>query len=177
MEWHTSVAQPRGSNFDPVPMLVALADANVDFVVIGGVAGGAHGSAYGTEDLDVVYARASENLDAMAIALERLSVTLRGAPTDLPFQVDARTLSKGTNFTFDTALGSLDILAFPTGAPPYEQLRAGALEIDLEGRNIRIASLDHLIAMKEAAARTKDLLMASELRDISDALRRPPSDA
>jgi len=34
-------------------------------------------------------------------------------------------------------------------------------------------ALDHLIAMKEAAGRPKDLLMASEYRLISDEQRRP----
>jgi hypothetical protein len=36
-----------------------------------------------------------------------------------------------------------------------------------------VASLDHLIAMKEASGRTKDKLMATEYRTISDELRAP----
>jgi hypothetical protein len=43
----------------------------------------------------------------------------------------------------------------------------------VEGVLIRVASLDHLIAMKEAAGRTKDKLMATEYRAISDELRAP----
>jgi hypothetical protein len=139
--------------------------------VIGGVAGGAHGSAYGTEDVDIAYSRARENLERVAALLQDLGATLRGAPAGLPFILDARSLSEGGNFTFETALGKVDILASPSGAPAYEVLRSDAKEISLEGRRILVASLDHLIAMKEAARRTKDKLHASEYRVISDLLR------
>ena len=60
------------------------------------------------------------------------------------------------------------------GAPRYDELRAAAGKpLDVDGVAIRVCSLDHLIAMKEAAGRPKDLLMASEYRVISDELRRP----
>jgi hypothetical protein len=45
--------------------------------------------------------------------------------------------------------------------------------MDFGGVTAPVASLDHLIRMKEAAGRTKDKLMASEYRALSDALRRP----
>ena len=93
---------PEPEAFDPVPMLTALARAAVDFVVIGGVAGGSYGSAYGTFDLDVAYARVRPNLERLADVLRGLDAHLRGAPDDLPFVLDARTLENGANFTFDT---------------------------------------------------------------------------
>jgi predicted nucleotidyltransferase len=163
---------PDAPEFDPVSVLKRFADANVDFVVIGGVAGGAHGSIYATEDVDVAYARTRENLERLAALLRELGAELRGAPRDPPFQLDARSLSEGGNFTFDTSLGSVDIRAFPAGAPAYEQLRHDATVIDVEGRRVRVASLDHLIAMKEAAGRPKDLLAASEYRVLTDELNR-----
>ena len=159
------------STFDPIPLLRTLADAGVDFVVIGGVAGGVHGSAYPTYDLDVAYASERPNLEKLAIVLRRLNATLRGAPPDLPFQLDADSLEEGGNFTFVTRFGSFDVLAYPAGAASYERLRADATTIDVEGRLIRVASLDHLIAMKEAAGRTKDKLMSLEYRVLADQQR------
>jgi hypothetical protein len=154
--------------FDPIPILRALADAGVDFVVIGGVAGGVHGSAYPTYDLDVAYARDPKNLELMASVLHSLGATLRGAPPDVAFQLDAKTLELGGNFAFETEFGPFDILAYPGGSASYDRLREGARVIDVEGRRIHVASLDHLIAMKEEAGRPKDKLMALEYRVLAD---------
>lgn len=157
--------------FDPIPLLEALSRAGVDFVVIGGVAGGSYGSAYGTIDLDVAYSREPQNLIRLAVLLGELRATLRGAPAGLPFVPDVKTLANGANFTFATKHGSLDILAEPAGAPPYRELSAKATRIGVGDFEVRVASLDHLIAMKEAAGRPKDRLMATEYRGLSDRLR------
>jgi hypothetical protein len=164
------------AELDPGPILEVLDRHGVDYVVVGGLAGLAHGSRYPTNDTDLAYDRSRANVERLAAALLELGATLRGAPPGLPFQLDAVTLAHGANFTFDTRLGSLDILGDPTGAPPYTALRAAAETTTLFGAQVLVASLDHLIAMKEAAGRPKDLLMASEYRVISDELRRPPAD-
>lgn len=160
------------STFDPVPLLRALADGGVDFVVIGGVAGGAHGSAYPTYDLDIAYARDRPNLERLATTLRQIGATLRGAPSHVPFQLDAESLEEGGNFTFQTRFGPFDVLAYPEGAAAYDRLREDAKRIEVEGRQIRVASLDHLIGMKEAAARPKDKLMSLEYRVLADEQRR-----
>jgi hypothetical protein len=162
------------AEFQPKPLLRSLIAHGVDFVVIGGLAGMARGSSYPSYDLDLAYARDRDNLERLATSLRELGATLRGAPAGLPFQLDAKSLSEGANFTFDTSFGPLDILGDPTGAPPYERLRDGAGErLLIEGEPVAVASLDHLIAMKEAAGRPKDLLMATEYRVLSDELRAP----
>jgi hypothetical protein len=157
--------------YDPAPLIEAFADAGVDFVLIGGLAGIAQGSAYPTYDLDVMYSRERANLERLATVLRRLGATLRGAPKDLPFLLDADTLEKGGNFTFETTHGALDVLAYPAGAPSYEDVRKAADEIDFAGRRVFVASLDHLIAMKDAADRPKDRLMATEYRTLADERR------
>ena len=151
-----------------LPLIVVLAEHEVDFVLIGGAAGVVQGSSYPTYDVDVAYARDRPNLEQLAGALESVGATLRGAPTDIPFILDAETLEQGGNFTFDTKLGALDVLAYAEGSPPHERLRDEARVISLGGYAVRVASLDHLIRMKEAAGRTKDKLMATEYRILSD---------
>jgi transcriptional regulator with XRE-family HTH domain len=165
---------PTAAKFNPKPILRALLEHKVDFVLIGGLAGIVRGSSYPTYDVDVAYARDDENLKRLAGALRELGATLRGAPENVPFQLDARTLRNGSHFAFDTEYGSLDILSDPDGAPSYVKLKkdAGRPE-ELDGEPILAASLDHLIAMKEASGRTKDKLMATEYRVLADELRAP----
>lgn len=141
-------------------------------MLIGGMAGVVRGSSYPTYDVDIAYGRAGENLERLAAALNDLGAKLRGAPADLPFILDAKTLENGAHFTFATPYGSLDILTDPDGAPRYDELkRAAGKPEELEGVLILAASLDDLIAMKDAAGRTKDTLMATEYRVLADEIR------
>jgi hypothetical protein len=152
--------------------MAALDRHGVDFVVIGGIAGILHGSAYPTYDFDVLYARDQGNLERMAAALKDLGVTLRGAPADLPFQPDARTLDAGCNFTFDTEFGRFDILGEADGMRSYELIRADSKIQETWETRVRVASIDDLIRMKRAAGRAKDKLMAEELIAIAEDQRR-----
>ncbi len=161
-----------GKALEPKPLLEALDRHGVDFVVVGGLAGLAHGSSYPTYDLDIAYSRERSNLRRLIAALSEIGVTLRGAPPDLPFELDDQTLANGANFTFDTAFGNFDILGDIAGIKSYEELRRAAKTEQIAGVEVRVASLDHLIAMKRAANRTKDQLMVVEYVKLADELRR-----
>ena len=93
--------------FDPVTALRTLLDHDVRFVLIGGFAGALRGSPLITGDLDICYARDDANLERLAEALRSLEARLRGAPPDVPFLLDARTLRAGDLFTFSTSVGRL----------------------------------------------------------------------
>jgi transcriptional regulator with XRE-family HTH domain len=149
------------------PLLNALVEHGVDFVLIGGVAGLARGSSYPTYDLDVAYSRDPANLERLARTLGELRVTLRGAPADLPFVIDARSLANGANFTFDTEFGMFDVLGDVAGIGSYEELRRDATVQEVEGLQVRVASLGQLIAMKRAANRPKDQVMLLEYIDLA----------
>lgn len=153
--------------FDPFGILAALRAGGVEFVLIGGLAGVAHGSRRDTDDLDLCHSRERANLDRLAAVLRDLGARLRGAPADVPFLLDGETLRAGQNFTFATRLGSVDILAEPQGIGGFDELAAAAVTVTIGEGPVRVASLGHLIAMKEAAGRPKDLVMAIEYRSMA----------
>ncbi len=105
-------------------ILRVLLESKVDFILVGGVAAVAHGSARATYDVDAVYDRSRENIARLAEALAPLKPYLRGAPPGLPFRWDAETIAHGLNFTLTTLLGDLDLLGEIVGGGGYRDLRA-----------------------------------------------------
>jgi len=147
-------------------LVEALARNQVRFVIVGGVALVLQGSARTTVDLDICYARDAQNLDALVAALAPFHPTLRGAPADLPFRVDAATLRSGLNFRLESEAGDIDLLGELMGVGGYDQLVARADLMELYGHPVHVMSLDALEAAKRAAGRLKDLADLAEILEI-----------
>ncbi len=158
--------------FDPLLALRTLLDHDVRFVLIGGYAGALRGSPIITGEVDVCYAREDANLERLAEALRALDAHLRGAPPDVPFLLDARTLRAGDHFTFSTSAGALDVLGTPSGTNGFTDLDANATDEEIDGLTVRVASLDDLISMKRAAGRPKDLIALEWLSAVRDEIER-----
>lgn len=154
-------------------LIRTLAEAEVEFILIGGVAAAAHGSARLTVDVDVVYRRSAENIERLALALGPHQPYLRGAPPGLPFQWDARTIRRGLNFTLTTALGEIDFLGEMVGGGTYEDLRPGSMTIQVFGVACLCLNLEQLIRAKRAAGRPKDLEAIAELEAIREEQSKP----
>jgi predicted nucleotidyltransferase len=144
-------------------LLETLQKGGVDFILVGGLAATVHGSARLTQDVDVVYSRAPQNLARLVAALGPIQPYLRGAPPDLPFRWDDETLAKGLNFTLSTTLGDLDLLGEIAGGGTLEDLNDHAVEVQLFGLEIRCLDLPTLIRVKRAAGRPQDLEVVAEL--------------
>jgi predicted nucleotidyltransferase len=149
-------------------LLEILTQADVQFILIGGVAANLHGSARATFDIDIVYARSQKNLAAIASALSPLTPYLRGAPPGLPFRLDETTLASGLNFTLSTAMGDLDLFGEVAGGGTYENLLAKSMWTEIDDLRIRCATLDQLIFLKNAAGRPKDFESVAELLAIKE---------
>jgi hypothetical protein len=149
-------------------IILALTNAEVDYIIVGGIAAAAHGAARATYDVDVVYARSADNIARLAKALAPLNAYLRGAPPGLPFRWDAETIAHGLNFTLTTTLGDVDLLGEIVGGGGYEQLLPHSVALPLFGAERLCLDLDTLIRVKRAAGRPKDLEAIAELEALRE---------
>ncbi|HET6547094.1 MAG TPA: hypothetical protein VFG79_01470 [Solirubrobacter sp.] len=157
--------------FAPDELIAALADAGVEYVLIGGLAVGAHGFPRATKDVDIVPAPEPSNLQRLAALLRALDARHHGMgdfdPSEFPFDPhDPKQLGEGGNFVLTTRLGRLDVMQWVPGIPgerAFEHLARAAVDTTLNGRRVRTCSRDDLIAMKRAAGRPQDLVDLQEL--------------
>jgi hypothetical protein len=152
-------------------LFAALVQGGVEFIVIGGMAATAHGSAHVTVDLDIVYDRSPENISRLAAALSPLQPYLRGAPPGLPFQFDADTIRRGLNFTLVTTAGDLDALGEAAGGGTYRALLPRSEVRRIFDLDVRFVDLETLIHLKRAAGRPKDLERIAELEALDEERR------
>jgi hypothetical protein len=137
-------------------ILGALAEQSVDYVLVGGLAVQTHGHVRTTFDVDVYPRPEPDNLRRLADALRALDArTLNPGAEGLA--ITAAMLPRATLWQFETRDGAVDVLHDAPGAPPYDELRARALKIDLGDIRVAVAGRDDLISMKRASARPVDL--------------------
>jgi predicted nucleotidyltransferase len=148
-------------------LLRRLATANVDFVVVGGLAVNAWGVVRGTKDVDVVVNTEPDNLRRLAdLAVEAGGHVQQGeAMLGSPISI-ASALASGDQVAIETELGRLDVVQGLEGVPTFDALKARASEAEILGMTVAVCALEDLKAMKRAAGRTRDL---ADLEDLEAA--------
>ncbi|MBK8293867.1 MAG: hypothetical protein IPK93_03475 [Solirubrobacterales bacterium] len=149
-------------------LLMALREAGVEFVVIGGFAVSAHGYPRGTKDLDIVPNPDAGNLDRLAKLLENLGAEMLGAEDFEPDELiepDTEGLRSGGNFVLGTKLGRLDIMQSVGPDLDFQMLEADAVEDQVFGQPVRFCGYEHLVEMKRSAGRPEDLIDLERLRE------------
>lgn len=148
-------------------LLRRLVDADVRFVLVGGLAVNAWGVVRGTKDVDITVDPDPANLTTIAAVVASANGFVQRADAIAGSQMSITALLiGGERVLIDTDLGPLDVIQGLDGIPPYAELRSRAVEVDLAGVRVAVCSLEDLRAMKRAAGRTRDL---ADLEDLDDA--------
>lgn len=151
------------------PVLAVLEAHQVEFIVVGGFAVNVHGVVRSTKDLDICPEPTEENLTRLAAALTELEAFLfvdaeDTDPDALPFEIDARWLQAGTNFTFGSKFGRIDVMQQLDGVGGFSALQRSTVLRDFEGHRVRFAGYEDLVAMKEATRRPQDKIDLEDLK-------------
>lgn len=147
-------------------LLQRLHDSGFHMVIVGGVAGAAHGSTFTTTDLDVSAPIDRDNIARLLAALKGLNPRWRMHPALPPIPTDPASYAGYKNLYIRTTLGDLDVLGEITGIGLAADVEANSEWRDLAGLRCRIITLEALIRAKRAMGRPKDLAVATELEAI-----------
>jgi predicted nucleotidyltransferase len=148
-------------------LLRCLSEAEVEFVLIGGLAVNAWGVVRGTKDVDVVVSPDPENYKRLAGIAVAIHGHVQAGESLLSSQPSiAGRLMSGEQVAIETDLGRLDVVQGLKGVPAYDELRARSTEAEVLGVNVSICSIEDLRAMKQSAARARDL---ADLEDLDSA--------
>lgn len=156
--------------------LLGMADrltaAGVRFVVIGGLAARAHGSARITEDLDICYDPAPDNVKRLAALLAEWHAYLRGVEPGLPFTMDERTFRTTPVMTLITDHGAIDVMDRVPGVGEYHDVARRSVEATNAGTRFRVLDLPALLDAKRATRRPKDQAQIPELEALLELLEQ-----
>lgn len=136
-------------------ILIRLADAGVEAIVVGMASAVIQGAPTMTWDLDIVHRRAADNVERLLGVLADIDAVARG---------DARRIRPGAShllgpghILLETRFGDFDCLGAIDGARGYDELLDSSCLLDFDGRPLRVLTLTELLAVKKRAGRPKDL--------------------
>lgn len=163
---------------DTEAIFKALEDQAVQYVVVGGIAAVLHRWPGATADLDIVPADSSANLDRLGRALHLLNAVVYADPDrddlfangkppeadDFGYTSEGLRRHRAWHLTSDA--GPIDLAFQIDGVGNYKVLSSDSESRAVFGIKVMVASLEHVITSKRAAARPKDLRVLPELEEL-----------
>jgi len=151
--------------------LKLLSAYDVEYVVVGGVAGVLHGSQLLTEDVDICAPLTIANLEKILAALRGLNPRFRMSPDRRPLPDDPSQVVGLKNLHLSADLGQIGILSDITGVEDYSELCKHTIAVHLGGVRCRVLDLDTLILAKSALDSPKDRYAVLELKAIRERIQ------
>lgn len=162
-------------------LLSALERAGARYVVVGGLAVILHGHLRGTADIDLVIELSPENCTKALDALAGVGLRPR-LPVDMMQFADPeirRDWVENRNMMvfqlWDPERPGRSVDVFVREPFAFDDLWSKSLVREIQGAHVRIASIEHLIAMKRVAGRPRDLDDIAALEQIARELDRSES--
>ena len=147
------------SNPDIPSLIELLAEAGVEFVIVGGMAAVVQGVPVTTFDLDIVHNRSEANTRKLLALLQTIHARYRGHSPEQRVELsEAAFLGKGHQLLY-TDLGALDVLGAIEDGLEYEDLLAYSVEVKLRGKTVKILTLEKLADLKSRSVNEKDRLV------------------
>jgi predicted nucleotidyltransferase len=136
-----------GLGKDYVDFLRELDAAGAEFVIVGGWAMAAHGHPRATKDLDVFVRPTKKNAERVFAALARFGANLRGITVE-DFARPGLIIQVGVVLRVDvtTVIDGVD----------FDEALRDAIDIGVDGFNVRVIGRSALIQNKRASGRAQD---------------------
>lgn len=147
-----------------VSLLRALAEENLEVVMIGNAAAAIHGAPVTTLDFDFMFRETPANMRK----LKRTAAAL-GATILRPYYP----VSRLYRMVHDGRGLQADFMPVIHGVRSFEGLKARAVLREIDGWTVLVAGLDDIIASKRAAGRDQDAAVLPVLEELRRALGLP----
>ncbi len=157
-------------------LITRLAEAEVEFIIVGGTAAVLHGAPLVTKDLDIVHRRTPENIERLLAVLRTVDAIKRADSRQLR-PTSSWFLGRG-HILLDTKDGPLDVLCEFEPGEDYDWLAPRSVRIAQGSRSILVVDLPTLIELKTRAGRPKDRMalpiLVATLEEQTRGAKLPP---
>lgn len=157
-----------------LPLFKALNEANVQYVVVGGIATILHGYVRATSDVDLIVDLQVEETTRIINVLTEMGFKPKVPVQAIEF-ADPEKREKWINekgmqvfAMYHPDKIGLTVDLFVHHPIPYEELYQRSVVMDLDGVAVRVCSIDDLISLKKQAGRHKDLADIEQLSKIKE---------
>ncbi len=150
----TGSGEPTSVNLGAI--LEGLIEADVDFILVGGLAAVVQGAPVTTMDVGIVHNQSPENI-AKLLAFLKSIYAFHRRPDDKVIEPKEGDISGMGHALFTTRLGPLDVLAVIEEGRAYGDLLEHTVEIGFRNHTIRVLDLKMLIQLKRTSTDPKDM--------------------
>ena len=165
----TNSKEPSGPDLSA--LLEGLIEADIKFILVGGLAAVIQGAPVTTMDVDIVHNQSPENISKLLVFLKSIGAFYRRLG-DRIIEPNREDLAGKGHALFATRLGPLDVLAVIEEGKAYEDLLEHTIEIEFRGHVLRVLDIKTLIELKEASKDSKDKQRLPVLKETLQQLKK-----